>query len=417
LQMQGTVKWDDLGITRQFVSVVESLEFRHPTEVQSKCIPAVLNGQNVIGIAQTGTGKTAAYLLPILSKLKFFSKQGPRALVLLPTKELVIQVAGQAVIFAKNTDLKIASLYGGIGPKAQQQILEDGVDIVVSTPGRLEELYLKNSLITKTIKILVVDEADKMMDMNFMPQLRRIQEWIPSKRQNLLFSATFPERVERMSKEFIDFAARIEVTPQSTPAKLVTQIYYRVPNFKAKLSLLKHLLTDNKFHRIIVFVRKKSTVTELGKFLERMELTSVRTIHSNKGQNSRINAIRDFSEGNVRVLVSTDVAARGIDVKKVSHVINFDVPMIYEDYVHRVGRTGRAFETGDAITFVTPADEYHLAKIEGITKDKIEVKPLPTDIFIEETPYVERQAIAREIDRQKRKEDPTYRGAFHDRKK
>jgi ATP-dependent RNA helicase RhlE len=407
LQNQTDIQWEDLGITKQFVSAVQDIGFNHPTEVQAKCIPVLLGGQNLIGIAQTGTGKTGAYLIPILFKLKFFSDAGPRVLILLPTKELVAQVAQQAQLFAKNTEIRVATLYGGVGPKVQQELLSQGCDLIVSTPGRFEELYLKGSIKTKTIKILVVDEADRMMDMNFMPQLRRILEWIPPKRQNLLFSATFPEKVERMAKEFIDFATRIEITPQSTPSTLVEQLLYKVPNVKTKLNLLKYLLSNDEFNRVIIFVRKKGTVAELGKFLERMQLGSVRTIHSNKGQNARMNAIREFSQGDVRILISTDVAARGIDIKKVSHVINFDVPMIYEDYVHRVGRTGRAFETGVAITFVAPSDDYHIARIETIIREKITHRTLPK----------EGQEIGREIDRQKRREDPTYKGAFHERKK
>lgn len=417
MQNQTDIQWEDLGITKQFVSAVQDIGFSNPTEVQAKCVPVLLGGQNLIGIAQTGTGKTGAYLIPILYKLKYFSDAGPRALVLLPTKELVAQVAQQAILFAKNTDIRVAALYGGIGPKAQKELLDQGCDLIVSTPGRFEELYLKGSITTKTIKMLVVDEADRMMDMNFMPQLRRILEWIPSKRQNLLFSATFPEKVERMAKEFIDFATRIEITPQSTPSTLVEQMIYKVPNIKTKLNLLKYLLSSDEFNRVIIFVRKKETVADLGIFLDRMELGSIRTIHSNKGQNSRMNAIKEFGEGDVRILVSTDVAARGIDIKKVSHVINFDVPMIYEDYVHRVGRTGRAFETGVAITFATPSDEYHVARIESIIREKISSRPLPKEVFVDSTPFSESQKIAREIDRQKRREDPTYKGAFHERKK
>jgi ATP-dependent RNA helicase RhlE len=417
LQNETKASWEELGITKQFIHAVTELGFQFPTEIQAKCAPPIINGQNVIGIAQTGTGKTAAYLLPILYRLKHHVDTGPRTLVLLPTKELVIQIYNQALLFAKYTDLRISALYGGVGPKTQLEILDNGVDAIVATPGRFEELYLKGAIKPKSIKFLVVDEADRMMDMHFMPQLRKILEWLPPKRQNLLFSATFPERVERLAKEYIDFAARIETTPQATTATQVTQTLYKVPNLKTKLNLLKWLLDNKTFSRVIIFVRTKSTVTSLGKFLERMEIGNIRTIHSNKGQNSRINAIQDFSAGDVRVLISTDVAARGIDIKSVSHVINFDVPMLYEDYVHRVGRTGRAFETGEALTFVTPADEYHIKKIETLIREKITLRALPKELTIEDTPFEENQTIAREIDRQRRKEDSTYQGAFHDRKR
>jgi ATP-dependent RNA helicase RhlE len=278
------------------------------------------------------------------------------------------------------------------------------------------EIYLKGEIPSKQTKILVIDEADKMMDMNFMPQLRKIFEVLPPKRQDLLFSATFPSRVEKMANEFIDFPVKIEANIQSTVTSQVTQILYRVPNFKTKLNLLLSFLNDQAFNRVLIFARTKQTVINLAKYLERSQIDSVRVIHSNKSQNTRINAITEFRTGEVRILISTDVSARGIDIKKVSHVINFDVPMIYEDYVHRIGRTGRAFETGVAITFVTPADVYHVGRIEKMIGDKINVVNLPTSIAIEETPYEESQEIAREIDRQKRREDPEFKGAFHDKK-
>lgn len=409
--------WEELGVTRQFINAVKDMGFGAPTEIQVRSFPIVMAGQNLIGIAQTGTGKTAAYLIPILQRLKFHKGDAPRTLVLLPTKELVKQVADNARKLAANTDLRIAELYGGIGPKAQQQVLENGVDIIVSTPGRLEELYFTGSIPTKQLKILVVDEADRLMDMNFRPQLRKILEWLPPKRQNLLLSATFSQRIEQLADDFMEFPVKIEITPQATAAQTVQQLLYKTPNIKTKLNLLGHLLADEKLSRIIIFARTKDAVTNLTKYLERISVGAIRAIHSNKGQNARLNSIADFADGEVRVLVSTDVTARGIDIKNVSHVINFDVPVIYDDYVHRIGRTGRAMNAGIAISFVTPADEYHIKKIEKLIRDKISIVPMPDLSLIESTPYEESQAMAREIDRQKKTEDPTYQGAFHDRKK
>ena len=411
------IEWTELGVTRQFISAIKDMGFAAPTEIQSRAIPLVNGGQNLIGIAQTGTGKTAAYLLPILGKLKFNRPESPRALVLLPTKELVKQVADvcrQASIYS---DIRVAELYGGVGPKSQIETLKSGVDVIISTPGRFEELYFTGNIPTKQLKILVVDEADRLMDMHFRPQLRKILEWLPSKRQNMLFSATFSTRIEQLAEDFMEFPVKVEVTPQATPAALVQQVAYRVPNFKTKLNLLELLLKDATMNRIIIFARTKETVTNLSKYLERIEAGQIRSIHSNKGQNARHNAIAAFSEGEIRLLISTDVTARGIDVKQVSHVINFDVPVIYDDYVHRIGRTGRANSTGIAISFITPADEYHITKIEKLIREKIERKTLPKEVQIESTPYHESQAMAREIDRQKRQDDPTYQGAFHERKK
>jgi ATP-dependent RNA helicase RhlE len=405
------------NLNKQLLSAIADAGFEKPTEIQQKCIPLILGGQEVIGIAQTGTGKTAAYLLPILMKTKFAAGKDPRALILAPTKELTVQIASHAFQLAKYTDLRVLALYGGVGPKSQLEGVANGVDIIISTPGRFMEFYLKGDLITKSIKTLVLDEADRMMDMGFMPQLRKLFEIIPNKRQNLLFSATFHEKVERLSREFLEFPVKIEVTPQATAAKQVGQELYILPNLRTKINFLEYLLEDKeRFNRVLIFTRTKDVANNVFKFLERKEYGPVRVIHSNKGQNTRINAVNEFKEGNLRILVSTDVTARGIDVIKVSHVINFDVPILYEDYVHRIGRTGRAFQEGKAITFATPPEMYHIAKIEKLIREKIPVKTLPAELQLEETPPMEAKDMAREIDYQKKKDDPTFRGAFHERK-
>lgn len=416
--MSVITSFDELNLNSQLLNAVAGMGFSAPTEIQQKCIPLIQGGQEVIGIAQTGTGKTAAYLLPILMKIKYAQGTDARAVVLAPTKELTIQIAEHASQLARHTDLRIMPLYGGIGPKAQMEAIEKGVDIIVATPGRFMEIYLKGSLPVKQIKILVLDEADRMMDMGFMPQLRKIFEVIPTKRQNLLFSATFPAKVERLSAEFLEFPVKVEVTPQATAARLVEQEAYFVPNRRTKINFLEYLLADkDQFNRVMIFTRRKETADNVFKYLDRKGLGPVRVIHSNKGQNSRINAVNEFKEGLLRILVSTDVTARGIDVTDVSHVINFDVPLLYEDYVHRIGRTGRAFQEGKAITFVNEAELYHIKKIEQLIREKINVKALPGNVEIVETPFEEAQEMAREIDFQKKKEDPTYQGAFHERKR
>lgn len=399
------------------MSAVAEAGFENPTEVQQKCIPLILGGQEVIGIAQTGTGKTAAYLLPLLMKIKYATGKEPRALVLAPTKELTLQIAEHATQLARYTDLRILAVYGGVGPKIQIDALEKGVDVIIATPGRFMELYLKGELITKQINTLVLDEADRMMDMGFMPQLRKIFEIIPHKRQNLLFSATFPEKVERLSREFLMFPVKVEITPQATAATQVEQELYTLPNLRTKINLLEYLLQDQEaFNRVLIFTRTKEVADNVFRYLERKEYGPTKVIHSNKGQNTRINAINEFKEGRLRILVSTDVTARGIDILKVSHVINFDVPILYEDYVHRIGRTGRAFQEGKAITFATPPEMYHISKIEKLIREKIPVKQLPPDLEVAETPPMEARDMAKEIDWQKKKEDPTFQGAFHERK-
>lgn len=416
--MSAITSFENFKLNPQLLRAVADLGYEQPTEIQLKCIPVALSGQEVIGIAQTGTGKTAAYLLPLLMKVKYAQGKEPRGVILAPTKELVVQIAEHARHLAAHTDLRMLALYGGVGPKEQISALEEGVDIVVATPGRFMEIYLKGELPTTAIKTLILDEADRMMDMGFMPQLRKIFEIIPHKRQNLLFSATFPQKVERLSEEFLMFPTRIEVTPQATAARQVEQVLYHTPNMKTKINFLEYLLTtEEDFTRVMIFTRTKDNANNVFRFVERKELGPVRVIHSNKGQNTRINAVNEFKQGELRILVSTDVTARGIDVEKVSHVINFDVPILYEDYVHRIGRTGRAFQYGKAITFANDAELYHIGNIEKLIRESIPVKPLPTGVLVEETPFAEAQKIAREIDFQKRKDDPTYKGAFHEKKK
>ena len=410
--------FEDLKITRQFLNALEDAGFDSPTPIQQKAIPSVRSGQDVIGIAQTGTGKTAAYILPLSQTIKYAQGDAPRCLVLVPTKELVLQVERQFDELLKYTDLRVVALYGGIGPRAQQDLVRAGCDIIVATPGRFFDIYASKALNTKKIKHLVLDEADRMMDMGFMRQIREIQEIIPQKRQNLLFSATFPEKVEKLSEEFLLFPVKIEITRQATAVETVDQYLYESPNFLSKLELLFYLLEKDveEFERVIIFVRTKTMADNVGKFLQRKATGEVRTIHSNKGQNSRINAMNDFGAGEVRVLVSTDVVARGIDIPDVSHVINFSVPRDYDDYVHRIGRTGRVFKAGTAITFMDRAEVYHINKIEQLIEQKITRLHIPEELEEVRTGKDEFQEQAREIDGQKRREDPDYKGAFHKKK-
>ncbi len=408
----------DFKFNKQILRAIEEAGYTEPTPIQEKAIPPILAGQDVMGVAQTGTGKTAAFVLPLLMKLKYAQGDDPRALILSPTRELAMQIETHIQLFARHTDLRTVLLYGGLGPRTQIAALEKGADIVVTTPGRFLDLYLAGHLVTRSLNVLVMDEADKMMDMGFISKLHRILEVVPRKRQNLLFSATMGELVHKISGDFLKFPTVVEVTEQATPAQTVSQTRYDVPNLKTKINLLQHLLKDDEaVSRLIVFCKTRSVADNIFHFLERRYGTdNVRVIHANKGQNTRINSINAFKEGSVRILVATDVAARGLDVSNVSHVINFDVPIVIEDYVHRIGRTGRAYQTGDAITFCTPAEEYYIHKIEKLIRQQIPVTAIPDEVFIEKTDFDERQAIAREIDAQKRKENPEFQGAFHEKK-
>lgn len=411
-------KFEEFNLNRQILNAVEDAGFTVATPIQEKAIGPVLSGQDLFGIAETGTGKTAAYVLPILMQLKYAQGENARALILAPTRELAMQITEHVQVFSKYTDLRTVVMYGGLGPKTQIEQVKAGVDIIVATPGRFLDIYLAGHINTQYLKFLVLDEADKMMDMGFIRSIHRILEIVPRKRQNLLFSATMSDLVQKIAGDFLKHPTIVEVGEQATPAQTVTQILYEVPNFKTKINLLQHLMkNDEEFKRLIIFCKTKTVADNIFSFIERrFGADAVRVIHANKGQNTRINSINSFKEGNIRVLVATDVAARGIDVTEVSHVINFDVPIIIEDYVHRIGRTGRAYAKGDALTFCTPAEKYYIEKIQKLIRQEITVVPLPEEVFVDETPYDEKQAIAKAIDDQKRKDDPDFKGAFHEKK-
>jgi len=410
--------FEEFKLNRQILNAIADAGYTEATPIQEKAIAPVLSGQDIFGIAETGTGKTAAFVLPILMQLKYAQGENPRALILSPTRELAMQIAEQVKLFSTYTDLRSLVIFGGIGPKTQKEQIAKGIDILIATPGRFLDLYLAGDINTQSLKFLVLDEADKMMDMGFIGSIHRILEIVPRKRQNLLFSATMSDLVQKIAGDFLKNPVVIEASQQATPAANVTQRLYYVPNFKTKINLLQHLLKDDEaFTRLIIFCKTKAVADNIFSFIERRYGSeNVRVIHANKGQNTRINSINNFKEGNIRVLVATDVASRGIDVSDVSHVINFDVPIIIEDYVHRIGRTGRAFAKGDAITFATEAEKYYIRKIEKLIRQYIPVAEIPEGVYIDETPYEERQQIAKEIDLQKRKEDPDFKGAFHEKK-
>ncbi len=408
--------FEDFNLNRQLYDAILEEGYKIPTPVQVATIPKVLAGHDVIGIAQTGTGKTAAYLLPLLFKIKYATGSNPRALIIAPTKELAIQIYENLQRLSKYCGTRQVCLYGGIGPKSQIEAVQNGVDIIVVTPGRLLEIYGKGAIILKEINTFVLDEADKMMDMGFAPQIRRILEIIPRKRQNLLFSATFPQKVQSIADEFLLFPVKIEVTPQSTPASTVQQFYYQTPNLKSKINLLIHLLEKDEFERVIIFTRTKESANNIFKYLERKIKDGIRVIHANKSQNARINAFNDFREGRTRILVTTDVSARGVDIASVSHVINFELPRVYEEYVHRIGRTGRAELSGVAISFVDKAESIHLVEIEKITGTSISELSKPDDVYFPPTGKDEIKKTEMEIDKIKRARDPEFKGAFHEKK-
>ena len=410
--------FEELKLSKQILQALIELGYQKPTPIQEQIIPKILVGQDVLGIAPTGTGKTAAFILPILRKLNYAQGENPRALIFVPTRELAVQVYENAVALSKYTDLRCCKLIGGVGKQSQIKEVSTGVDIIIATPGRFMDIYAQGAIFLKRINTLVLDEADKMMDMGFLPQLNKILEIIPTKRQNLLFSATFHPKVEELTEEFLDFPIKVEVEPEKVVVDLVDQYVYHVPNARTKLNLLVYLLdNESEYQRVLIFARTRETAENIHRYLNRKEVGQWKAIHANKGQNTRLNAYKEFSEGKIRGIVATDVAARGIDVSAVSHVINFDAPVMYTDYVHRVGRTGRAENEGVAITFASEVERYHIEKIQDLIRQKIKVLKIPKEVEVCDSTYEEKQAFAREIDRQKRKEDPSYKGAFHEKKK
>ncbi len=351
---------------------VQAMGFEQPTPIQSATIPAALKGQDILGSAETGTGKTAAYLLPILHQLLGAPARAQhiRVLILVPTRELALQVLDHTQQLSQHTRLHAAAIYGGVGYAGQDQALKRGVDVVVATPGRLLDQVERRTIAFGGLQVLVLDEADRMLDVGFLPDIRRIVRLLPRERQTLLFSATL-QPILGLASEVTRHAhaVRIEVEKAPTP-HLITQTLFPVPEH-LKLPLLEKLLHTEDMDSVLIFTRTKHRADRLVKNLIRARIQA-RVIHGNRSQSQRVAALEAFRDGHSRVLVATDIAARGLDVEGVSHVVNYDVPMQAEDYVHRVGRTGRAENEGEAYTLVTPADERMIYRIEAMLKKKIQ---------------------------------------------
>lgn len=410
--------FEDLKIAKSILKSLADIGFTEPTPIQQMAIPMINSGKNIVGVAQTGTGKTAAYLLPLLTKLRKPEGKDPRAIVLVPTRELSIQVGEDAEELTPWSELRHAAVFGGIGRTKHAELIADGIDLLIATPGRLMELYQYGELSFRKVRYLVIDEADRMLDMGFKPQLHNLFEVFPAKMQIMLFSATFSESVEKLAEDFLDFFEKIETSPSATPVELVNQTAYSVPNYRTKLNVIKYLLEDEaNFSRVIIFVKTKEHADAVFKVIQRKAEGEKRILHSNKGQNSRINAIQSFKSGEVRILITTDVSARGIDASHVSHVINFDVPNNYEDYVHRIGRTARAGNQGEAITLIDPSEEWHWKGVQKLIRMEVPVIEMPAGAEYVETGFDERQKQLREIDRQRKIDDPEFQGAFHPRKR
>ena len=410
--------FDDLNLTKQLFNAIDDLGFDQATPIQIEACPVILSGKDVVGIAQTGTGKTFAYLLPILRELNFSKQITPRVLVLVPTRELVLQVVEQVESLTTYMNVRALGVYGGTNINTQKKLVAEGTDILVATPGRLYDLALSGVLQLKTIKKLVIDEVDVMLDLGFRYQLTNIFELLPERRQNIMFSATMTEEVDALIDDYFKSPAKVSIAVSGTPLDNIAQHCYQAPNFYTKVNLLSHILEDkDEFSKVLVFVASKKSADRLFEALEINFGSEACVIHSNKSQNYRFRSIQQFDEGVNRVLVTTDVMARGIDLDKITHVINFDTPNYPENYMHRIGRTGRAEQEGKTILFYTEKEEASKESIETLMDYKIPVIDFPEEVEISKqlTPE-ERPKIIEISQKHKHKSLPEGGGAFHEKK-
>ncbi len=373
----------DLNLNTPLLSALDELGYTIPTTIQHRVFPIVLSGRDVCGIAQTGTGKTFAYLLPCLKQWKFNNSKSPQILIIVPTREMVVQVVEAVKSLTPYMSVIVTGVYGGVNINTQKLDLEKGVDVLVATPGRLYDLAMNGAFKTKLIKKLVIDEVDEMLNLGFRTQLKNILDFLPAKRQNLLFSATMTEDVEALIDSYFNDPVRVEAAPTGTPLENIIQTSYDVPNFYTKVNLLHRLvLEDDTMTKVLVFVSTKQMADQLYEVLEEQFPGIVGVIHSNKEQNHRFNSVKQFKEGNYRFLIATDIVARGIDIAEVTHVINFNTPEVPENYIHRIGRTGRADKMGISITFATEKEKPFIVAIEKLMKCKVPVLPLPVTLSI-----------------------------------
>jgi len=387
--------FEDFKISKPLHKAIDDLGFKEPKPIQEKAFPVILSGKDMVGIAQTGTGKTFAYMLPVLQMLPFSKDKNPRALILVPTRELVVQVVEEIEKFAKYTSLHTIGVYGGTNINRQKEALSEGTDIIVATPGRLYDLMLSGALRTKAIKKLVIDEVDVMLDLGFRFQLTNIMDLLPERRQNIMFSATMTTEVDQLINDYFIAPTKVTIAVSGTPLHTISQQGYAVPNFYTKVNLLVALFKDKDlFNKVLVFTLNKKTANRLFLEIEEYYSDEACIVHSNKTQNYRLRSIKQFEEGKNRILVTTDVMARGLDLADISHVINFDTPHFPENYMHRIGRTGRAEKQGASILFYTEKEKPAKEAIEALMKFKIPETELPASLEIatrltpEETPKI-----------------------------
>ena len=410
--------FQDLKLTTPLRNALDDLGFVNATPIQEQSFNVIGSGKDVVGIAQTGTGKTFAYALPILKNLSYSQQENPRVLVLVPTRELVVQVVEEFEKVAKYTNVRVLGVYGGTNINTQKQAIAQGLDILVATPGRLYDLALSRVLQLKSIQKLVIDEVDVMLDLGFRHQLLNIFDLLPQRRQNIMFSATMTKDVDVLITSYFINPQRISIAISGTPLDNISQERYKVPNFYTKVNLVNHLLQDTKtFNKVLIFVAYKRMADRLFEQFEELFHNEICVIHSNKTQNYRLRSISQFEKGENRILIATDVMARGLDIDNISHVINFDTPDYPENYMHRIGRTGRAEKEGHSIVLSTEKEQDSIEAIETLMQMEIPIMEIPETVEIStELIEEERPQLKEHYNPNKRKtEDYTPGEAFHEK--
>lgn len=405
----------DFNLPKSLQKAIDELGFTTPTPIQERAMPVITSGRDMMGIAQTGTGKTFAYLLPILKQWKFLATDTARVVILVPTRELVVQVVEEAEKLTKYMSVRVLGVYGGVNINTQKKSVYGGVDILVGTPGRLMDLALDNVVRFDSLQKLVIDEFDEILNLGFRAQVTSILSMMKSKKQNILFSATMTDEVDDLLNDYFEFPEEVSLAASGTPLEKITQLAYQVPNFLTKINMLKHLLQDESLERVLVFVNNKKIADMVSNAIEEEYAGQFGVIHSNKSQNYRINTMANFQNGELRGIVTTDVMARGLDISDISHVINMEFPEVAEQYIHRIGRTGRADKEGIAVSFVSPHEEEIQLAAEVLMEKELDFKDIPEGVKIEE------RLLEFEKDRKKikfllKRKKNDGGGAFHEKK-
>ena len=377
------MSFSDFNINSSLLNALSDLQITIPTTIQEKAFTVIMSGRDTIGIAQTGTGKTIAYLLPCLRQWKFSKEKNPTILIIVPTRELVLQVVDDVENLTKYMNIRVAGVYGGVNMIQQTPLIVKGLDILVATPGRLLDFALNGTLKLKSIKKFIIDEVDEMLNLGFRPQLTRVIDLLPTKRQNLMFSATITDELKDFISDFFTQPVEIEAARTGTPLENIKQAGIKVPNFNTKINLLEFLLKSNPgFSKVLVFVSTKKLADDIYELISEKFPEQIGVIHSNKSQNFRLDAFRSFNSNRIRVLIATDLVARGLDFDDITHVVNFDLPEVPENYIHRIGRTGRADKNGVALAFITKSDSDFRKNIEELMSCKIPMMKMPENVEI-----------------------------------